>query len=338
MIPAGLSTRYREILTSGTPTAELEQQASGLYLRAAQSSDGKLRDELDSLTHWLRLGQGGDEDKVRRRGFGMVIALITTLSPTLADEPGGPAVPELSLDQALYYRGFEASSPLSTGVRHLGAAALRLLVSLLRSIRYLDDAAWAEFQRLLSLESMKTLGLVFAAWVAVTVVGGPLAAVANAALMAWGLSGLWEQAKSLSGALSDWWQTAYRATRDEQLDQAGEAFARAFAGGLITALEVVVTHRAFRTVEAQIARKVPTPQRLRSEYERAVKEGESQRRTTRERLSQVTEAVASGARGEGMRQAAKSLPDAALYAGGAAAVLGLAALTAWGLSESKGAA
>ena len=35
MVPAGLSTRYREILTSGTPTAELERQASALYLRAA---------------------------------------------------------------------------------------------------------------------------------------------------------------------------------------------------------------------------------------------------------------------------------------------------------------
>ena len=100
----------------------------------------------------------------------MVIALITTLAPTLADEPGGPPVPELSLDQALFYRGFEASSPLSTGYATWGGGAAAL-VSLVRSIRYLDDAAWAEFQRLLSLESIKTLGLVFAAWVAVTVVG-----------------------------------------------------------------------------------------------------------------------------------------------------------------------
>jgi hypothetical protein len=51
----------------------------------------------------------------------------------------------------IYYRGFDSSdSPISSGAKHLTACAARLLLAMLRSIQYMDDAAIEAFNKYMS--------------------------------------------------------------------------------------------------------------------------------------------------------------------------------------------
>ena len=334
-MPSALATRYRQIL-DGPQTAEaLQQQAANAVLWAMRSSETRLREELPNLSHWFELGRRSADASGQRRNFAMVLAVLATVSPpTYERAQREPLSPSLDLNQALFYRGFDPASPLSTGLRTLGAVALRLAVAMARSLSRLDDATWQAAQRLLTVDSIKALAIVLAGWVLATVVGGPLGMAVNAVLLLYGLAGLWEEVKILAGELRDFWQTAYDARNDADLDVAAGHFARALGGGLVTGLEVWLTHRTFRAVESTIARRVPTPERLRVEYERAVREREARKRSTVER---VAETVASGARGEGMRRASDDLPSAAAVGLGVVAAVGTVALMGWALAEPAGA-
>ena len=86
----------------------------------------------------------------------------------------------------MFYRGYEISRP-ETVFKHLSAAALRLATAAVYSIRFLDDEMWLQYQKLINIESIKTLGIIFALWVGATVIGGPIAAMVNAALILYGL-------------------------------------------------------------------------------------------------------------------------------------------------------
>lgn len=330
-MPSPLATRYRQIL-NGPQTAEaLQAQAVNALLWSMRSSETRLRDERENLAHWFSLGQRSPDAAGRRRNFAMVLAVLSTVSPATYERAQRETLPvSLDLNQALFYRGFDPAAPLSTGLRTLGAVALRLAVAMARSLSRLDEATWNAVQRLLTVDSIKALAVVLAGWVLATIVGGPLGMAVNAVLVLYGVVGLWEEVKRLSGELRDFWQTAYDAKNDADLDAAAGHFARALAGGLVTALEVWITHRAFRAVETTIARRVPTPERLRVEYERALREREARKRSPVER---VAETVASGARGEGLRRASDDLPGAAAVGLGVVAAVGTVALMGWALAD-----
>lgn len=328
--------RFREILATSQTGDALQAEAETLLLLAMRSTERRLVDEIPNLTHWFRRGKESADEAGRRRSYAMVIALVETISPqTYAKAQRGVEAPGLDLDQALFYRSFDPRSPVSTGIRYLGAAALRLALAIVRSIPQLDDGAWEAFSRLLTLESVKALAIVFAGWIVATVVGGPLGAAVNALVLVYGIAGLWDQVKAIAGSLRDFWQTAYDAKNDADLDVAGGHFARALGGGFVTVLEVWITHRAFRAVETTIARRVQTPQRLKAEYERALKEREARKRSPVEKVAEV---VVSGARGEGMRKVSEDLPTFAAVGLSAAAVVGTVAFVSWAVASSQEAA
>ena len=333
-MPSPLATRYRQILAGPQTADELRAQAVNALLWSMRSiglGETRLRDERENLAHWFSLGQRSPDAAGQRRNFAMVLAVLATVSPQTFERAQRETLsPSLDLNQALFYRGFDPASPLSTGLRTLGAVALRLSVAMARSLSRLDEATWQAAQRLFTVDSIKALAVVFAGWVLATVVGGPLGMAVNAILVVYGVVGLWEEVKRFGDALRDFWQTAYDAKNDADLDAAAGHFARALAGGLVTALEVWITHRAFRAVETTIARRVPTPERLRVEYERALRERETKKRTPVERIA---ETVASGARGEGMRRASDELPGAAAVGLGVVAAVGTVALMGWALSD-----
>ena len=59
----------------------------------------------------------------------------------------------------LFYRGYDPNARISSAAKHLSAAAMRFAVSIVRSIPNLPDAAWADFQRLLTVEALWSSGL-----------------------------------------------------------------------------------------------------------------------------------------------------------------------------------
>jgi hypothetical protein len=330
-MPSPLATRYRQILQGPHTAAELQAQAVNALLWSMRSSETRLRDERENLAHWFSLGQSSPDAAGQRRNYAMVVAVLATVSPSTFERAQRETLsPSVDLNQALFYRGFDPASPLSTGLRTLGAVALRVAVAMARSLSRLDEATWSAAQRLLTVDSIKALALVLAGWVLATVVGGPLGMAVNAILVVYGVVGLWEEAKRLAGELRAFLQTAYDAKNDADLDAAAGHFAQALAGGLVTSLEVWITHRAFRAVETTIARRVPTPERLRVEYERALREREARKRSTVER---VAEAVVSGARGEGVRRASDDLPSVAAVGLGVVAAVGTVALMGWALAD-----
>jgi hypothetical protein len=64
----------------------------------------------------------------------------------------------------IYYRGFDSNSPISSGAKHLTACAARLLLAMLRSIQYMDDAAVEAFHEYISVDNIWLLCLMLAGW------------------------------------------------------------------------------------------------------------------------------------------------------------------------------
>lgn len=263
----------------------------------------------------------------------------------------------------LFYRGFDENARITSGARHVSAAAARLAVSIVRSIPQLPDAAWAEMKRLLTVNSLWSLCLVLAGWLIATVVGGVVGLAVNALLILYGLVELWETIKATLGTLKEWVLAAYYAEDDAGLDVAGGYFAAALSAGGITILEVLVTHRVFRAVEGKLRERFPTPDWLRKQYDEAAQKREARRKVEEpsrpeerperaeekprrteespkaeekknpaERLKTAADTVASGSRYEGAKNAADDLPVAAAVVGGAVLVVGAVSLVAWAAS------
>ena len=256
----------------------------------------------------------------------------------------------------LYYRGYEEHARITSAAKHLSAAAARFAVSIVRSIPNLPDAAWAEFQRLLTVETLWSLCLVLAGWLIATVVGGLVGLAVNALLIVYGLVELWDQVKGVAGSLKAWAMSAYEARSDAELETAARHFADALSAGGITVLEVVITHRVFRTVEGRLRERYPTPDWLRAQYEaEARKRTEGSKPETKadttadtetntkpqqksplsERAVEAAETAASGSRGEGMRKVAGEFPTAAAVVGGAVIGVGTVAALAWAVSTDR---
>ena len=174
----------------------------------------------------------------------------------------------------LFYKATTPAAPVTSGgAQHLSAAAARFAVSIVRSIPQLPEAAWVEFQRLLTVDALWSLCLILAGWVLATVVGGFIGLAVNALLIVYGLVELWEQIQDVGHALRQWAVTAYEATTDGARHRSAALRNGAGAGGL-TILEVLVTHRVFRAVEASSASAFPSPAGSGKQYEQAAAQRE----------------------------------------------------------------
>lgn len=170
------------------------------------------------------------------------------------------------LDPSVFYRGFSADSPVTTGAEHLSAAATRLAYSILYSLGEMPDALWQEFKQLVSPDTLWGLVLVVAAWLMATIIGGPLGAAINAALAVYGLYELWPVVKKVSDDLWAWLYTAYLADTEDDLHRASRYFAEALAKGGFATFEAIVTHRIFHGTAKKIRERWPTPEWLRQRY------------------------------------------------------------------------
>ena len=170
------------------------------------------------------------------------------------------------LDPFVFYRGFSADSPITTGAQHLSAAATRLSFSIVYSIAELPEAVWLEFKQLLTPDTLWGLAIVVAAWLIATIIGGPIGAAINGVLVAYGLYELWPVVKAVAGDLWAWLRTAYYAETEEELHKSARYFADALAKGGITTLEAIVTHRVFHGAAKKIRERWPTPDWLKQRY------------------------------------------------------------------------
>ena len=242
----------------------------------------------------------------------------------------------------LYYKGYDPASPVTSGAQHLSAAAARFAMSIVLSIPQLPDAAWAEFQRLLTVNALWSLCLILAGWVIATVIGGLVGLAVNAILVVYGLVELWKQIQEAGHELRDWAVTTYNARNEAELDVAAQHFATALTQGGITLLEVIVTHRVFRAVEGKLRDRFPTPEWLSKQYEQAAKQREKSPRpreqeTNLEKARRTAERVAdvttSGVRYEGAKGAASDFPTIAVALGGSLLAAGTVAVAAWASSS-----
>lgn len=244
----------------------------------------------------------------------------------------------------LYYRGYDENARITSAAKHLSAAAARFAVSIVRSIPNLPDAAWAEFQRLLTVETLWSLCLVLAGWLIATVVGGLVGLAVNGLLIVYGMVELWEQVKGVAGSLKAWALSAYEARSDAEMEIAAKHFADALSAGGITVLEVVITHRAFRAVEGKLRERYPTPDWLRKQYEeearRRARRAKSevkpaQKPSLAEKVASAADSVASGSRGEGMRKVASEFPTTAAVIGGVVVGVGTIAALTWAVATDN---
>lgn len=202
------------------------------------------------------------------------------------------------LDPFVFYRGFSADSPITTGAQHLSAAATRLSFSIVYSIAELPEAVWLEFKQLLTPDTLWGLAIVVAAWLIATIIGGPIGAAINGVLVAYGLYELWPVVKAVAGDLWAWLRTAYYAETEEELHKSARYFADALAKGGITTLEAIVTHRVFHGAAKKIRERWPTPDWLRQRYaeqetKRSTRNAEEESRRRRKPVEESLSRAAS---------------------------------------------
>lgn len=243
----------------------------------------------------------------------------------------------------VFYRGFDGGSPISTGAKHLSAAAARLMLSMIHSIKYMDDAALAAFLKVVNVKNIWGLALILTGWLIVSLIGGPVGAAINALLLYVGLKEIYSRLSEIYEPLKDWLIKSYEAKDDAGLDDAGKSFATGFANGVITILEFIVLHRIFRAAEAALSKRFAPPEWLQATWERVLGERTGPKATTRgtrpktaaERAEEALPILAGPVQFQGAIRAADEgfpvLPVVAASAG-LAALIGLAVV---GLS-SKG--
>ena len=172
----------------------------------------------------------------------------------------------------IYYRGFDSNSPISSGVKHLTACAARLLLAMLRSIQYMDDAAVEAFHKYISVDNIWLLCLMLAGWLLAVVVGGTIGAAVGAILAFLGAQELFDRLNDIYAPLKDWALLAYNANNDDDMDKAAKKFAPAFATGFLTVIEFIVLHKIFRSSATLVAKKFPRPGWVDPVWERTVNE------------------------------------------------------------------
>lgn len=183
----------------------------------------------------------------------------------------------------IFEKGKAPNTTIAGASQALARAAGRFVLSMIWSLRYLEPAAADHFRSLLTPQSLWVLGIILAGWAIATLVGGPIALVINGLLGAYGLYQIYEQLALTWQNLKGWALTAYRAQNEAQLEEAARFFATAVTDGVLTLLEVILTHRVFKSVESGLKKRYPAPEWLKAEYDRALNEaGQKRRKPTEE--------------------------------------------------------
>lgn len=243
------------------------------------------------------------------------------------------------LDPFVFYRGFSADSPITTGAQHLSAAATRLSFSIVYAIEELPEAIWVEFKQLLTPDTLWGLAIVVAAWLIATLIGGPIGAAINGLLAAYGLYELWPVVKAVAGDLWAWLRTAYYAETEAELHVSAKYFADALAKGGLATLEAIVTHRVFHGAARKLRERWPTPDWLRRSYtEQETKRASRKAEEETRRRRRAVEETASGAAAAVLVPAGRGAGDAigGLVIGGVVVAAVLATVAGAAALSSKG--
>jgi hypothetical protein len=165
-------------------------------------------------------------------------------------------------EQGIFFREFDPKEPVATGGKWFAALSARLALALVDALAYTD----VKKQLLASAEQLWLLGLLLAGWVALSVIPATagVANLVNAILVGIGLVSLLDRAAAVGRALEAGLRAAYEARTQVELDAAGQALAPALSGTVVTLIEVLVTHQAFRAAQAVSLRRFPMPEWFRS--------------------------------------------------------------------------
>lgn len=182
-------------------------------------------------------------------------------------------------------------SSFAAGKEWLRHTAANMAASMAASRRFLTAAAAQRLDTVLSAGNLWPLGLVFAGWALVRVVGGPIGVAVTSALRLWGAYAVVDSVQDIFGELTDWAKVCAKSTENSQAEteKAAELFAVAVMHGLLDGLELLLIHRIFVSARRVLIRRVPVPERLAVEMEKAKAEAK-QRAETEAKQKTETEA------------------------------------------------
>ena len=152
----------------------------------------------------------------------------------------------------------------AAGKEWLLHTAANMAASMAASRRFLTAAAAQRLDTVLSAGNLWPLGLVFAGFALVRVLGGPIGVAVTSALRLWGAYSVVDSVQDIFGDLSDWAKLCAKSTENSQAEteKAAELFAVAVTHGLIDGLELLLVHRIFVSARRVLVRRVPAPERL----------------------------------------------------------------------------
>ena len=163
--------------------------------------------------------------------------------------------------------------------------AANMAASMAASRRFLTAAAAQRLDTVLSAGNLWPLGLVFAGWALVRVVGGPIGVAVTSALRLWGAYAVVDSVQDIFGELTDWAKVCAKSTENSQAEteKAAELFAVAVTHGVLDGLELLLVHRLFLSARRVLIRRVPVPERLAVEMEKAKAEAKQKAETEAKR-------------------------------------------------------
>ena len=172
-------------------------------------------------------------------------------------------------------------SSFAAGKEWLRHTAANMAASMAASRRFLTAAAAQRLDTVLSAGNLWPLGLVFAGWALVRVVGGPIGVAVTSALRLWGAYAVVDSVQDIFGELTDWAKVCAKSTENSQAEtqKAAELFAVAVTHGVLDGLELLLVHRIFVSARRVLIRRVPVPERLAVEMEKAKAEAKQKAET-----------------------------------------------------------
>ena len=176
-------------------------------------------------------------------------------------------------------------SSFAAGKEWLRHTAANMAASMAASRRFLTAAAAQRLDTVLSAGNLWPLGLVFAGWALVRVVGGPIGVAVTSALRLWGAYAVVDSVQDIFGELTDWAKVCAKSTENSQAEtqKAAELFAVAVTHGVLDGLELLLVHRLFVSARRVLIRRVPVPERLAVEMEKAKAEAKQKAETEAKR-------------------------------------------------------
>ena len=176
-------------------------------------------------------------------------------------------------------------SSFAAGKEWLRHTAANMAASMAASRRFLTAAASQRLDTVLSAGNLWPLGLVFAGWALVRVVGGPIGVAVTSALRLWGAYAVVDSVQDIFGELTDWAKVCAKSTENSQAEtqKAAELFAVAVTHGVLDGLELLLVHRIFVSARRVLIRRVPVPERLAVEMEKAKAEAKQKAETEAKR-------------------------------------------------------